>query len=57
MLFRSGRRLQRGEEDQERIGRRRGVTRVGANGLGRRIKASKWVKLAERVEFRGRVPG
>jgi len=33
---------------QERIGRRSGATRVDVNGLDRRIKASNWVKLAER---------
>jgi len=38
-------------ETQQRIGRRCGATRCGANGLAGRIKASKWIERAERNGF------
>jgi len=54
---RGRRRLQRGErprEDRPLGSRQLGF---GVNGLGRRIKASKWVKPAGRFEFRREAPG
>jgi len=37
---------------QESIGRRRGVTRVGENGLAGGFKASEQVKLGEKADWR-----